>query len=749
MASNSIVFPFEKLRGRENFDIWKRHAKSCMVIKGCWKIIEKGLPDEPKPNDVELNERALAEITLMIDPSNFGHIATAETAKSAWDSLMSAYEDNGLTRKVELLKQLVGLKLTDFDSIQDYVNAMVMTSLKVENAGLNIDEELTASLMLAGLPDEFRALVLAVENSKTKLTIDVVKNLLLQDVKFDSKNSESALFTKNKNKKQFRCHTCKKIGHFAKSCPNKRQKPRDFNCEKVLIASLYANNNDSNDWYIDSGASAHMTNNVKILKNKTEVNGKEVIVANNNKVSVKSSGDVEMTLVTRNKKTNVTVKNVEFVPGLCANLLSVRKLTENGNKVIFENEQCKIYDNKSNLIGIATVYNDLYRLNCFSKNSIEKAMTVQNSMKLWHRRMGHICSENLKNSLSALNIKNKISGNITDCVVCLKGKQTRASFKDIGHRAKNVLDLIHSDVVGPLETKSFGGAQYILTFVDDFTRKTFVIPICKKSEVFSEFVNFKKMVENQCSRTIKVLRSDNGTEYINEQFKNFLKSNGILHQRTSPYTPEQNGVAERMNRTLMERVRCMLIDSQLSSKFWAEAASTAAYIINLVPCRGSHLSPHELWTNQSPDLKYLRVFGCKAMVHVPKIKRTKLEPKSIECIFVGYDSQSKAYRLFNPATNKIMVSRHVVCFENESLVMNSNGEKMVKFIACPRAEVVDSGEENGPPDPCEESPTEGDGETANSTLSADDVPIVRVIVPEDDSLRSERIEQKKWTSCSI
>lgn len=176
MASNSLCFPFEKLRGRENFDVWRRHAKSCLVIKKCWKVVENGVSGEA---DNDANELALAEITLMIDPSNFAHIATANTAKEAWDSLVRAYEDTGLTRKVELLKQLVQLKLGDFGSMQEYVNAMVLTSIKVKNAGLNIDDELTASLMLAGLPEEFQALVMAVENSKSKLTVDSVKNLLL------------------------------------------------------------------------------------------------------------------------------------------------------------------------------------------------------------------------------------------------------------------------------------------------------------------------------------------------------------------------------------------------------------------------------------------------------------------------------------------------------------------------------------------------------------------------------------------
>lgn len=119
--------------------------------------------------------------------------------------------------------------------------------------------------------------------------------------------------------------------------------------------------------------------------------------------------------------------------------------------------------------------------------------------------------------------------------------------------------------------------------MDDYSRKVFLSPINKKSEVFGEFQKFKSMVENQTSQKIKIFRSDNGTEYINEQFQKLLSKCGIVHQKTAPYTPEQNGVAERLNRTIIDRVRCMLIDSGLDEKFWAEAAVTAAYLLNRIP----------------------------------------------------------------------------------------------------------------------------------------------------------------------
>jgi len=146
-----------------------------------------------------------------------------------------------------------------------------------------------------------------------------------------------------------------------------------------------------------------------------------------------------------------------------------------------------------------------------------------------------------------------------------------------------MLDIIHSDVQGPMEVESWGGARYCVIFVDDFSRKTFGYMIKHKSEVFVKFKLFKALVENQLERKIKCLRSDNGGEYIDSEFKNFLAVNGIKHQTTIPRTPQWNCVSERTLRTISEKARCLLCDSGLDKRFWAEAYNTAIYLKNVSP----------------------------------------------------------------------------------------------------------------------------------------------------------------------
>lgn len=225
MSNEGTIRQFQKLKGRENFDTWKISAKSYLVIRKVWKCFNTELAEDATSAQKEENELAWSELSLLLDESILSYIADTTTAKGAWDALENAFEDSSLNRKVELLKQLVHLKLSDCESTEVYVNKMQMTSMKVKKAGLKIDDELVASFMLAGLPDEFLPLVMAVENSKEKLTIDGVKTLLLQDTRLcptgDNVNNGEAFFAKSRNKSnnfKFRCHKCGIIGHMAKHC---------------------------------------------------------------------------------------------------------------------------------------------------------------------------------------------------------------------------------------------------------------------------------------------------------------------------------------------------------------------------------------------------------------------------------------------------------------------------------------------------------------------------------------------------
>ena len=271
-----------------------------------------------------------------------------------------------------------------------------------------------------------------------------------------------------------------------------------------------------------------------------------------------------------------------------------------------------------------------------------------------------------------------VRGQISFCEACTKGKHHRTPFPvGGGTRAEETLDLVHTDVCGKLSPSSAGGAEYFVTFIDDKSRYVWVYLLKSKGDVFSlKFRDWKAMVERSTGRKLKVLRSDNGGEYTSGEFVQYLRSEGIRHERTVPKSPQQNGVAERLNRTLVEMTRSMLSGSSLPQKLWAEALSTAVYLRNRSPTKAvERMTPFEAFHGKKPDVGHLRVFGCVCYAHIAKDERKKFDVVARRCVLVGYGSEVKGYRLYDPDRKTVFFSRDVrfneseVGFKKESCVV--------------------------------------------------------------------------------
>ena len=185
--------------------------------------------------------------------------------------------------------------------------------------------------------------------------------------------------------------------------------------------------------------------------------------------------------------------------------------------------------------------------------------------------------------------------------------------------------------------------KYFITFIHDCTRYCYIYLLNNKDETIDAFKQYKIEVENQLNKKIKMIRSDRGGEY-EFPFQEICLENEIIHQMTAPYTPQQNGVAERKNQTLKEMMNALLLSSGLPQNLWGEAVLTATQILNRVPYSKTQIIPYEKWKGRKPNLNYFKVWGCLAKVQVPKPKQVKIGPKTIDCIFIGYANNSKAYR---------------------------------------------------------------------------------------------------------
>ncbi|GJT33875.1 putative RNA-directed DNA polymerase [Tanacetum coccineum] len=248
---------------------------------------------------------------------------------------------------------------------------------------------------------------------------------------------------------------------------------------------------------------------------------------------------------------------------------------------------------------------------------------------------------------------------------------TRKSFPHRPERATDLLGIIHTDVCGPLRHVSRKDASYFITFTDDYSRYGYIYLLKHKHEVFETFKVFKNEVENQLGKTIKVLRSDRGGEYISQEFKDYLKACGIVQQLTPPYTPQHNGVSERRNHTLLDMVRSMMNLTTLPLSFWDYALESAARILNMVPTKKVDKTPYELWFGKVPNLSYLKVWGCEALVK--RDTPDKLQQRSVKCIFIGYPKETMGYYFYFPPENKIVVARYAEFFEKNLLSQEVSG----------------------------------------------------------------------------
>ncbi|KAD7117108.1 hypothetical protein E3N88_04376 [Mikania micrantha] len=258
------------------------------------------------------------------------------------------------------------------------------------------------------------------------------------------------------------------------------------------------------------------------------------------------------------------------------------------------------------------------------------------------------------------------------CDACLVGKHSRAPFPNqSSYKSLKPLDLVYRDLCGPISPSTNSGKKYVFLIVDDCTRYMWAYFLESKDQAFENFKEFKLMVENEVGTRLKMLRTDRGGEFTSNEFSQYCKDNGIARQLTAPYSPQQNGLVERRNRTIMSTTRSMLKASNMPQNFWGEAVRHAIYVLNRVPTKAlTNCTPYEALKGRKPILDHLRIFGCIAYAKVALPHLKKLDDRSTQMVYLGAEPGSKAYRLFDPISKRICISRDVKFMEKESYNWN-------------------------------------------------------------------------------
>ncbi|POM63483.1 Putative retroelement [Phytophthora palmivora] len=353
-----------------------------------------------------------------------------------------------------------------------------------------------------------------------------------------------------------------------------------------------------------------------------------ITIADGTKINAVATGTVSLKLM---DGTTIKLSDVLYIPEVEGSLISVSKLVEKNVVAQFSKGQC-VFRYGCTKVMEAMRCGNVYKLKTVGDDVCNVATTPRKEpWVVVHARLGHIPFKRYEQLLTMADGVPEVTDGVTSdalCAGCCMGKMRADDFPRYAEKlvkSAGVLVLVHTDLMGPMQTKTPGGCTYVVTFIDDYTRHVTVYFMKAKSDVLSKFMIFKAALENAMGQRIKRLRPDNGGEYTGRQFEAYLNNSGIKHEKTVPYTPQQNGLAERMNRSLVEMARCMLYHESVDKKWWAEAVNTAAWIINRFPISVTIKTPYEIVYKTKPLLKKLKVFDALVYAHIPDEERRKLD----------------------------------------------------------------------------------------------------------------------------
>ncbi|KAL0318554.1 UNVERIFIED_CONTAM: Retrovirus-related Pol polyprotein from transposon TNT 1-94 [Sesamum angustifolium] len=606
----------------QNYDYWAIKMKTYFQSQKLWELVEEGvtLPEDSSTsssaekgkleNKKAKDSEALYYIQTAVADHIFPRISVATSAKEAWSILQKEYQGSAKVRIIKLQtlrRDFENMKMKDSETIDEYYTKVRELVNQLKAYGEDIPEKRVVEKLLISVTEKYDPIVTTIEETKdiTTLTVTELVGSLEAYEKRRSRREENSLEnafqsklnmrSQNSNRKEenFKstmedkkkqnmrpCRICKRTNHLEKDCYF-RGKPQCRNCKRF----------------------GHMEKDCR-LKGNHQAN------------CIEENNSSDQLFYTCNSVAE-TGEATWYIDSAASNHMTYNKgafqtLDESfkTNVKLGDNHIVKVEGKGSVAINTKKSYE--------STRGPVMAM-AQEARSLQLPRLKNTTSKEMMTDLPQIQA---VEG---ACEACLQGKQHKKPFPSgTSWRAKAVLELIHTDVCGPMRTPSHEQNRYFILFIDDYSRMTWVYFMREKSEVFKVFKKFKNLVEKQSGRSIKVLRSDR----------------------------EKNITTQNSTSSVKKR------EKHLPKAFWAEAVYTAVYLLNRCPTKAvQNMTPIEAWSGKKPSAKHLRVFGSICYVHIPTEKRHKLEEKTEKGIFLGYSTQSKGYRIYNLKTKKLIISR--------------------------------------------------------------------------------------------
>ncbi|PKU70484.1 Retrovirus-related Pol polyprotein from transposon TNT 1-94 [Dendrobium catenatum] len=699
----------------DNYPLWKSQTEKVFTASGFKGFLDgttpcplpsattTGLSTSGNPSALELwnltDQHLAAALCSVITPSILPYVLDLTHCHEIWSTLAHRLQATTRSRIIQLKNDLHHLSKGD-KSMTQYLLEIKSKVDAIQEMGHTIDPEDVILYTLNGLPSSYQSFKTAIRTNLQPLSLDDLysllcseEQLLLQEATKDLQTMQitdnsvafaasrgraigrNNTYRGNRGRRQSTptgrgdknphinttCQICSKTGHSAICCWYHNDPAYSDNSNTSALFSA-PDNNRSTDWFLDSGASSHLTTDQSQLSVTEPYYGNsQVILGNGQSLPIQNTGKGLLPTPTG----KLCLNKIHHVPNLSFNLLSVHQLTTDNNCVVyFSSHGYQIKDSKTHrLLLQGPCHNGLYRVPSKVRNQHLALLSAEIIPDLWHSRLGHPASPVLQ-QLARTN-STICTSTHNNCNTCCLAKSRRLPFTTSTSKTTALFQIVHSDVWGPSPIASIQGYRYFVSFIDDFSKYCWIFPMFQKSEVTKLFVLFHKFINCQFSINTKTIRTDGGGEYANNSFTNYCRQWGIHHQFTCPYTPQQNGVAERKNRHILEAVRSLLIHSHAPSQLWADALHTAIYLINRLPTSTlNNNTPFQQLYNHPPAYSHMKIFRCLCYPWLRPYVHSKLTPLSRPCIFIGYALNQKGYRCMDIATRKVYTSRHVVFNES-------------------------------------------------------------------------------------
>ncbi|KAF0708817.1 hypothetical protein AaE_013080 [Aphanomyces astaci] len=717
-----------RLMGKGLIHTLLRHSSSMTTVERTMnrdEFASRAIPEVDAITYAKDNQKALGIIIESINVNQYQHVDGLTDALAAYLALKAHHEPQTHVDKIGLLAEYHAIRWEPKREILPvFIDRFYNLVRKLRDTGCAENEYMTVAKLLAIMPWclHYKRLLLldrswkpykaAVANGALQAPgneAGVTRALGALDSGRDRGGRgrgrgppKAGRGASRSQKREGTCHHCGKVGHWKAECharqrgdPPTAMPSRAPGNESVgaapnhtvyLFAGMEAPGlslsaaKATEKIIIDSGASSYMTGAKDHLYDVAACD-RTIIVANGEVANATTMGKLDIDMQNGAK---MTLTEVLIIDGMPMTLVSVPALCRRNAActVSFGQGKCSIAVGSTAIAtGTLEMPANVYVLNgtmsmptsATSATSTTSPISNSDKSTLWHERVGHVPLSTLKHcSTLQLGLPTDLAGTLnTPCPACVVSKMHKATAPKSSTRTYKTGECWVSDTKGPMRTETVGGCKYYTIYIDVASGYK-IARFVKSTDAATQDENFKEVLawsERQTGRMVKQLRTDGGSEYASNDFRDWLKGQGIHHERSQPDNQWQNGIAERSHRTVMEMAMSMMARSGLARRWWGEAVNTAIFIQNrIVHNTKDSMTPIEEMTGHKPNLANLKVFGCVAynMIKDPS-KREKLAPKAHKCVFIGYAEDIKAYRLYDLEDEKVTTGVHVTFHENEFL----------------------------------------------------------------------------------